>query len=134
MRIFGYIISAAVIIILIIIVISNSTNPTKADAISFAKKQVSQSMKDPSSADFKFVEFYPSSKNQKEEIYGFVCGSVNAKNSFGAYTGFTRFTMSISVSNNGRRAAMSPPLFEDLETPALSEGFEIFWKENCKTK
>ncbi|WP_272516915.1 hypothetical protein [Providencia sp. PROV209] len=134
MRILGYIISAAVIIILIIIVISNSTNPTKADAISFAKKQVSQSMKDPSSTEFKFVEFYPSSKNQKEEIYGFVCGSVNAKNSFGAYTGFTRFTMNISVTNNGRSANMSPPLFEDLNNPVLNDGFEVLWKENCRDK
>lgn len=134
MRVLGYIISAAVIIILIIILISNSTNPTKSDAVSFAKKQVSQSMKDPSSTEFKFVEFYPSSKNQKEEIYGFVCGSVNAKNSFGAYTGFTRFTMNISVNNNGRSANMSPPLFEDLNNPVLNDGFEMLWKENCRDK
>lgn len=134
MKIFGYVIGAVVAIFILIMVAANLQNPTSGDAISFAKKRVSELMKDPSSTEFKSVEFFPSTQNQKEEIYGFVCGFVNAKNSFGAYTGFNRFHMNISVSNNGRSATMSPPLIEDPASPSSPELFDNFWKDNCRKK
>ncbi|MGO2306149.1 MAG: hypothetical protein ACTH5W_15780 [Providencia sp.] len=132
MKIFGYVIGVVIVVFLLILVVSNSRDPSDSDAISFAKKRVSESMKDPSSTEFRSVDFFPSTPNQKEEIYGFVCGSVNAKNSFGAYAGFNRFHMNISVSNNGRSATMSPPLIEDPADPLLLERFDSFWKENCR--
>ncbi|WP_283125258.1 hypothetical protein [Providencia stuartii] len=134
MKIFGYIVGAVVVVFLFIVVISNMGDPTGDDAINFAKKTVRESMKDPSSTQFKSVEFYPSTPNQKDEIYGFVCGFVNGKNSFGAYTGFSRFYMNITVSNNGRSATMSPPLIEDSTSSLSPELFDSFWQENCRKK
>ncbi len=134
MKIFGYVIGVVIVVFVLILVVSNSRDPSDSDAISFAKKRVSEPMKDPSSTEFRAVDFFPSTLNQKEEINGFVCGSVKAKNSFGAYTGFNRFHMNISVSNNGRSATMSPPLIEDPADPLLLERFDNFWKENCRKK
>ena len=53
----------------------------------FAKAQavVRDRMKDPSSVQFKEVHFVPK--------YKVVCGRYNAKNSFGAYTGFRLFAV-----------------------------------------
>ncbi|HDN2510178.1 TPA: hypothetical protein P1K35_000313 [Providencia rettgeri] len=134
MKAFGYVIGAVVVVFLLIVIVANSQNPTGSDAVYFAKKRVSELMKDPSSTEFKSVEFFPSTQNQKEEIYGFVCGFVNAKNSFGAYTGFNRFHMNITVSNNGRSATMSPPLIEDPASSSSPDLFDNFWKENCQKK
>ncbi|HGN0868718.1 TPA: hypothetical protein ACKROV_001958 [Providencia alcalifaciens] len=50
--------------------------------ISFGEKRLKNSLKDPSSADI---------RNSKLGKSGVVCGQVNAKNSFGAYTGYKNF-------------------------------------------
>lgn len=47
-----------------------------------AKKALNKILKDPSSAQYQNVTVYK---------YGVVCGEINAKNSMGGYTGFTRF-------------------------------------------
>lgn len=55
-------------------------NPDKA-LINKVQQQVVGSLKDPESARFQGVHVK----------WGTVCGEVNAKNSFGGYTGFKRF-------------------------------------------
>ena len=61
---------------------------TEAKALSQAKKSLADDMKDPSSAQFRNVKLQP-------YLDGYViCGEVNAKNSYGAYVGYTRFVAS----------------------------------------
>jgi len=56
------------------------------DTIVDAKRAVKNSLKDPNSAEFKDVY-----ANYTEAVGLVACGRVNAKNSFGAYTGFRAF-------------------------------------------
>lgn len=74
------------------------------------KKAASSYMKDPESAQFRNIFMY------KDRL----CGEINAKNSFGAYTGFTRFI------------AMQSGLtyFENDKTYA-SSSFEKSWNLFC---
>ena len=51
-----------------------------------AKRVIKESAKDPNSVTFKNVIY-----NYTEAGGGVACGNFNAKNSFGAYAGFTRF-------------------------------------------
>ncbi|MEY0874768.1 hypothetical protein [Providencia manganoxydans] len=57
--------------------------------ISFGEKRLKSSLKDPSSANI---------RNSKLGRSGVVCGQVNAKNSFGAYTGYKNFIQIGSTS------------------------------------
>lgn len=75
-----------------------------------------QALKDAGSAEYKNQMIYPDAKHQG---MFFMCGEVNAKNSFGAYTGFKRFV----VSNKGG------PLIDDGHSM-----FEFMWKQKCKEK
>lgn len=71
-----------------------------------AEETVRRTMKDPSSAQFK------GSRKGKNNT---ICGQVNGKNSFGAYSGFERFI----VSSN---------------TPFIDDGSVMFsdnWNDNC---
>jgi len=54
----------------------------QATTIAQAKRILADRMKDPSSVQFRNVKAFKS---------GAVCGEYNAKNSFGAYVGFTPF-------------------------------------------
>ena len=74
--------------------------------ISASKHSVDSVLKDPDSA--KYTGNYVSNN-------GHVCGLVNAKNSFGAYTGYTRYftNNAITVVDDG------------------SNEFSILWRDNC---
>jgi hypothetical protein len=61
-----------------------------------AKEAVARQMKDPGSVQFRDIASYSDQK--------LVCGEVNAKNSFGAYTGFVRFYV-----DNGRTHLSDDP-------------------------
>lgn len=71
-----------------------------------ARDFVSKSLKDPGSAEF---------RNQSR-----LCGEVNAKNSFGGYTGFRRFMAAnenmVVFEGDGR---MEP------------EDFNLAWRKSC---
>ena len=56
----------------------------KMSKIRKAKASVAYDLLDPESAQFRNVE---------TSDYGYVCGEVNAKNSYGAYTGFKWFSV-----------------------------------------
>lgn len=55
--------------------------------VTASQEGVRSRLKDPSSADFRNVGYYSGGK----EGGAAVCGEVNAKNSFGAFSGFERF-------------------------------------------
>ena len=66
--------------------LSGCADPTpdpKADLIAAARIATAAELKDPDSAKFRNLLAYPDRK--------LVCGQVNGKNSFGAYSGFTDF-------------------------------------------
>ncbi len=52
----------------------------------FAQEQIRKNAKDPSSVEFRGEQLH-----EKTESGAVACGEVNAKNSFGAYTGFKGF-------------------------------------------
>lgn len=49
-----------------------------------ARQAVAEKLNDPGSAQF---------RNERSEKGGWVCGEVNAKNAFGGYIGFKRYTV-----------------------------------------
>lgn len=61
---------------------------SERDAISEAMASITKKLKDPGSAQFRNVEM------RLFEGKPIICGEVNAKNSYGGYTGFTRFVAS----------------------------------------
>lgn len=67
--------------------------PSDQEFIAIGESVVRDSLKDPDSA--KFESFYKSSG----ELDGYVCGSVNAKNSYGGYTGKKSYYVYIEVEN-----------------------------------
>ncbi len=77
--------SAIIFIPLLTLTACAAAKPTPDEA--FAEKveaDVRRGLKDPDSANFEDVKAYP-----KEQV---ACGKVNAKNSYGGYTGFEDFS------------------------------------------
>jgi|SRR5262245_14550605 len=60
------------------------------EAIALARKRVTESLKDPSSVQF--GAHFDRKTQQMGVVFDRVCGTVNAKNSFGAYTGEQTFS------------------------------------------
>ena len=56
----------------------------------FAEVRMQKALKDPESARFRNITIEDQS-SFKPEVAGIACGQVNAKNSFGGYTGFKSF-------------------------------------------
>lgn len=81
--------------------------------IDSAKALAADSMKDPAAAQFRNVR---RSTTDAEDV----CGEVNGKNSYGAYTGFKRFVVA------GGNAFMEGD--GDAEITAL---FEVLWSAGC---
>ncbi|EAA9299928.1 hypothetical protein BHZ80_09020 [Salmonella enterica] len=93
-----------------------------------AKRQVKLRLKDPSSAQFDDVKFYPSD-TPGENPHGAVCGKVNAKNSFGAYIGYRRFVMGITTVNG--ETYRSGVQMED-GSNLMSGVYDSLWEDKCK--
>ncbi|CZV43673.1 hypothetical protein RVN05_12725 [Salmonella enterica subsp. enterica serovar Thompson] len=74
--------------------------PSADKAIELAKNEIASNMKDPDSAKFRYMRFIEAGKNN-DTIGGFVCGNVNAKNSYGAYAGFSPFYVAIRMKSKG---------------------------------
>lgn len=95
--------------------------PSTASAagINKAKQGVKEQMKDPSSVQFRNVHGYKKGGNDAVLI----CGEVNAKNSFGGYTGFHYFTY------------LSGHLFVNKPADGCTfceNPFNEYWNEACK--
>lgn len=73
---------------------------TKAEKATIARV-IKQGLKDPDSAKFRWVPYrYP------EKGAGSYCGYVNAKNSYGGYTGFEQFHVLLVPEKGGIEAVM----------------------------
>jgi hypothetical protein len=66
--------------------LAKASGPKQIDDIAMAKRAVVRDLKDPASAQFGEVYRGPGAPG-----YAVVCGGVNAKNSYGGYTGMTAF-------------------------------------------
>ena len=62
------------------------SSANQENLIEMTRQSVLSELKDPESAQFKKIELVTNSLNEKA-----VCGEVNAKNSYGGYTGFKAF-------------------------------------------
>lgn len=69
--------------------------PTDEDIANSAKEQINRSLKDPTSSLFRDVVVYRDGENS-----AYVCGEVNAKNNYGAYTGFETFAANVVITKD----------------------------------
>ena len=82
------------------LLVLTSCKPSADKAIELAKNEIASNMKDPDSAKFRYMRFIEAGKNN-DTIGGFVCGNVYAKNSYGAYAGFSPFYVAIRMKSKG---------------------------------
>lgn len=73
---------------------------TPGMAINQGRDMVAKQLKDPESAQFGEVYFVERQKIGNRH-YGDLCGSVNARNSFGGYAGMSRFVAGFEYSESG---------------------------------
>jgi hypothetical protein len=88
-------------------------------AVLIAKSKVEATLKDPSSVTYRNI-------NAKKTVLGTyqVCGEFNAKNSFGAYAGFSRFMYDEASPKHGTKEIFSVEPKESAEAIKL---FDIMW-------
>lgn len=89
------------IILLASVFVLFGCKPGADKAIALAQNEIAAAMKDPDSAKFRYLRFIESAENEDGTVTGFVCGHVNAKNSYGAYAGFSPFVIKISMKAKG---------------------------------
>ena len=80
-------------LIIFIAIFLSACKPSDDDMIKFGESLVRQTLKDPDSA--KFNSFY----RQFGDGVGYVCGIVNAKNSYGGYVGNRNYYVHLTVKN-----------------------------------
>lgn len=88
------------IVLVLSIIVLSGCKPGEEKAIELARKEISSGMKDPDSVKFRYLRFIKS--GEKDGLVGgFVCGEVNAKNSYGAYAGYSKFQLALRMKSNG---------------------------------
>lgn len=97
-------------------------------AIDYGKKRIASLMKDPESAQFDSVTFHQTSEGEGEPYIGYVCGYVNAKNSFGAFTGKKAFIVKTKITNDGKSIATSDVVMDDGQV----NNFQTLIDQRCK--
>nr|WP_315539440.1 hypothetical protein [uncultured Comamonas sp.] len=96
-----------------------------------AQSAVREKLKDPSSAKFErtFVLPHPDTSTKYAQLKS-ACGFVNAKNSFGAYTGSVRFVVLLGIPSGERNFEV---LDTNLEQVPDDEMFKkSFWDNVCE--
>lgn len=93
--------------------------PSEKDFISLGEGVVREGLKDPDSA--KFNSFYHSSGDSD----GYVCGHVNAKNSYGGYTGNKPFFVYIDTINGELKSHGPVTIISDDDGKGL-EKYHLF--------
>lgn len=71
----------------------------KAALLIQLKKQVTQDLKDPTSAQFRNVRYRVAAPDKAEAKFThFLCGEINSKNSYGAFVGFKSFVSAFKTT------------------------------------
>lgn len=107
---------------------------TEQMAIDKAADMVASQLKDPESASFSNLRFVEE-KYIGDTRYGYLCGFVNSKNSFGGYTGSLRFSAAVNYTKGGSFSVSYIEL-EEGENSRKMRGemtyFEhYYWKKRC---
>jgi hypothetical protein len=90
------------LIALIIIGVSLAgCKPSEKKALELSEKEITINLKDPDSAKFRFVRLAKLEDAKDNSMNSIVCGQINSKNGFGAYTGFTRFIVALTMTPKG---------------------------------
>lgn len=75
--------------------------PSHDKAIDLAKTEISHDMKDPLSTQFRDISTKKVGEKDDGSVVMLVCGEVNSKNSFGAYSGFSQFVIALTMKSKG---------------------------------
>jgi len=102
-------------------------------AVDKGKDMLASTLKDPSSAKFGDA-FFVESKMVGDRHYGFLCGRVNAKNSFGAYAGMSRFVADLEYTESGSFSMNNVLLEQGVLAKSGKDGFSIFETEHWAAK
>lgn len=90
------------LIALIIIGVSLAgCKPSEKKAVELSEKEITINLKDPDSAKFRFVRLAKLEDAIDKTTNSIVCGQINSKNGFGAYTGFNRFIVALNMTPKG---------------------------------
>lgn len=110
---------------------------TQDMAIDKGKEMVASALKDPGSAEFQGV-FMVEEKVIGETHYGFLCGAVNSRNSFGGYTGFQRFVANFNYSRKGQIGVSYVTVEEGAKARLSPEGISyfqtVYWLGKCEER
>lgn len=79
---------------LVVLIVIAACNDKSQEAQVLAQSEIKSLLKDPSSAEFKSLTVNRIEQKDNHASMVHVCGLVNAKNSFGAFTGFSNFVVS----------------------------------------
>ncbi|EJD6367335.1 hypothetical protein LHV16_02215 [Providencia rettgeri] len=107
-------ISAFLIILLIVFFIIRSFKITDGKIAEIAEKEVSSTLYDPYTAKFSNITVSKMSDESGAKTYR-VCGFVNSKNLYGAYTGNKQFYILI-LSSGSSLSSLNKPVIEDSQT------------------
>lgn len=88
------------IVMALSIIVLSGCKPGEEKATEIAKNEISSEMKDPESVKFRNVKYIKSNDNN-DYVKGTVCGEYNAKNGYGAYTGYKPFLINVSMKSKG---------------------------------
>ncbi|HHM1858452.1 hypothetical protein Q5N06_17950 [Klebsiella pneumoniae] len=86
---------------LVAIIVLAGCKPGSDKAIELAKKEIAADTRDPDSSKFRYVRFIQKEESQDGTVSGYVCGQINGKNAFGAYSGFTPFMLEVKMKPKG---------------------------------
>src|SRR3989442_542272 len=87
-----WILSVILLIVLLPMKVWGVSLPQNSVTVEQVEKVAARDFKDPDTVKFRDVTFHPHYEKTGELVFVVLCGEVNAKNSYGAYTGFKSFT------------------------------------------
>ncbi|WP_243077748.1 hypothetical protein [Pantoea sp. MQR6] len=97
----------------------SACKPSEKDMIALGQDTVRETLKDPDSA--KFESFFRESSDGE----GYVCGTINAKNSYGGYTGRSNFYVYIKVVDK-KIKEHGPVIIAGEKDKVANERFRLF--------
>lgn len=101
-----------------------------------AEKAISAKLKDPSSARFSDVFLVEAKAPVPETRHVAVCGTVDGKNSFGAYSGGSRFVVlkSFGLGQFKTEGTLFAEI-ENLSSASSANAFaQVYWSKYCEKK
>ena len=106
-----------------------------ANVIAELRKAVIDELKDPNSALFKSEEYFAGGVRVDKRFlptrYS-LCGKINAKNSYGGYTGASPFVAFLIVNEKGDISESHASIFEDPDKPFNAAVFKALQDSFCK--